>query len=130
MIMWRRGRDSSGPISVRSVGICCYDLTPKMKRSSVVSLMCYTSTILYHLVMHFEGNGTGCREQRREGDQFVPRYPHPYHFARARGHARRRHDVRKGAGVTLRPLTETTCFEQNEKEDSPAWQERLRQQAA
>jgi len=49
-------RDSSEPSSVRSVFTYTYGSIPKTIRRAVVSLMCCTSTILYHLVMHFEGN--------------------------------------------------------------------------
>jgi hypothetical protein len=52
----RRERDSSEPISVRYVVPYTYDSTPETIKSSVVSLMYCTSTVLYHLVTRFEGN--------------------------------------------------------------------------
>jgi hypothetical protein len=65
----RRERDSSGPISVRSVVTYVYVLSPKTRKSSAVSLMCYTSTVLYDLVMRFEGNlrATGQAAVRIDG---------------------------------------------------------------
>ena len=52
----RRGRDSIGPDSPTSVKSCVYVLTLAVTETLVVSLMFYTYTIFYHLVMQFEGN--------------------------------------------------------------------------